>query len=419
MDWVKKIAWLEPFWLLAAGPVLLLPGRFIPAGLAASVPTLQPYALAVLALGWPLRWLAYGRPTQRTPITISLAILLLWLPVNYWAAADKTLALDALGYLLFGLALYFALINWPPAQKRPEVIAWFIIILGLGLALVAPFVSNLALSNLFRLPSLNALLARLAEMAPGNINENRMAGTLLLLLPLYVVISFNKQPRLWLRLLCGATALFILGLLILSQSRAGWAAAAISLSLLLVLRWPRLLYLTPLAILAAGLLISQIGLENLLVSQSAENPIGGFENRLELWSRGFYAMSDFPFTGLGLGNFQRVIPILYPLFLVAPDSIVEHVHNIFLQVGLDLGFPGLIAYLAVHGSVYVLLWQILRNPKRDLNWSLAAGVMAGLTGMFVQGLVDAPVWGAKPAFVPWLLVALAVKLRLAPTKVQE
>jgi hypothetical protein len=42
---------------------------------------------------------------------------------------------EAISYLVFGLALYFALLNWPPAQRRPQLIAWSILFLGAGLAL--------------------------------------------------------------------------------------------------------------------------------------------------------------------------------------------------------------------------------------------------------------------------------------------
>ena len=415
MNWKKSVAWLEPFWVLAVAPILLLPGRFLPSGFEGVLVSWQLYALLILGVGWPIRRIAYGHFTRRTPLTIPIGLLLLWLPVNYWAAADKTLALDAVGYLLFGIALYFAFINWPPAEKRPQLIAWFILTMGFGLALTAPFLSNLGLSSLYRLPGISPYLKQLADMTPGNINENRMAGALVVILPLYVAVAFHKQQRFWLRLLWGSGALLILGLLILSQSRAALFAAVVGLAVLLILRWPRFLYLTPLVLLAAGIGLYQFDPDLLLASQN-QNIVGGWDSRLELWSRGIYAITDFAFTGLGIGNFQRVIPILYPLFLVSPDTVVEHVHNLFLQVGLDLGFPGLIAYLALFINVFLFLWLILRTKERTLSWLLAAGVAAGLLSMFVQGIVDAPLWGSKPAFIPWLLVALAVQVGLAHVK---
>jgi len=51
-----------------------------------------------------------------------------------------------------------------------------------------------------------------------------------------------------------------------------------------------------------------------------------------------------------------------------------------------------------------------------LHWALAAGVTAGLIAMIVHGLVDAVAWGTKLAFIPWLLYAQAVTIRLRPRR---
>ena len=55
------------------------------------------------------------------------------------------------------------------------------------------------------------------------------------------------------------------------------------------------------------------------------------DSRVEIWSRALYALQDFPFTGVGLGTFRRVVNLLYPLFLVPPDVDIAHAHNIFCR----------------------------------------------------------------------------------------
>ncbi len=410
MNWVKRLVWLEPFWVFVVAPVLLLPGRFIPSAWAGSVTNWQPIALAILGLGWPLRWLAYGRPTRPAPVNIPIFLLLLWLPVNYWAAVDKTLALNGVSYLLLGVAVYFASINWPPTVARPQRIGWIILIIGFFLTIAAPFLSNLALSTLFQIPGLSPLLQKLADLTPGNVNENRMAGALALLAPIFWAVGLARRQSWWLRLFSLLTGSIILTLLVLSQSRGALLAVATSLALLLFMRWPRLLWGSPILIAGFAFALYRLGPDVLVSLGSNGDLLGGFDGRLEIWSRAIYAAQDFAFTGLGIGNFQKVIPILYPLFLIAPDTVVEHAHNLWLQVVVDLGFPGLIAYLAIQINVFVLLARILRQRAYDLNWTLAAGTAAGMTAMYVQGVIDAPLWGSKPAFIVWILVALAVQL---------
>ena len=129
---------------------------------------------------------------------------------------------------------------------------------------------------------------------------------------------------------------------------------------------------------------------------------------MEIWGRALYALQDFAFTGVGIGHFNQVIPLLYPYFLIAPSVDIPHAHNLVLQIGVDLGFPGLIAWLSLLLTVFVVLVHTVRRPPNPLARALAAGVVAGMTAMLVHGIVDAALWGTKLAFIPWLLFALAM-----------
>ncbi|HET90372.1 MAG TPA: hypothetical protein ENN99_06495 [Chloroflexi bacterium] len=126
-----------------------------------------------------------------------------------------------------------------------------------------------------------------------------------------------------------------------------------------------------------------------------------------------YAVQDFPFTGLGLGTFERVVAVLYPLFL-NPAGTVPHAHNLFLQVAVDLGLPGLIAYLALLGLTFYCAFSARRVFRRRGEAGLdglSAGCIAALVGMGVHGLIDAAAWGRiKLAFIPWIVIGLAAAL---------
>ncbi len=139
----------------------------------------------------------------------------------------------------------------------------------------------------------------------------------------------------------------------------------------------------------------------------------GTSFRVEMWTNSLYALSDFVFTGIGIGTFRQVMPLLYPFLLISPDNAsFVHAHNLYLQIGLDLGLPGLVAWLALIINVFALLIPVLRRRDRILQWTLASGVLGGLVAMLVHGFLDAVTWGTKLAFYPWLLIALAVLLGL-------
>ncbi len=215
-----------------------------------------------------------------------------------------------------------------------------------------------------------------------------------------------------------AATLLAAGLLILTQSRGGWIAALAGLFALLVL-WAlalpptparRRLRLAAVAWMIVGLLaILWIGpdtLRDLWLNPPAESAVGPLitlNYRKELWPWAITAISDFPFTGLGLGAFRQVVFRLYPLSLPVGQDI-GHAHNIFLQTALDVGLPGLVVYLALLIVAAAVGWRVARADA-GLR-AVALGLLAGLFALHVFGLADALALGAKPGVVFWFALGL-------------
>ncbi len=154
------------------------------------------------------------------------------------------------------------------------------------------------------------------------------------------------------------------------------------------------------------------GSEMLFDAATTDATFGGLEQRVEIWSRAIYMVQDFSFTGVGMGSFGRVADLLYPFFL-APPGQIPHAHNLFLQVAVDLGIPGLLAWLAVLFTVMVAAWQVYRSGRRHPHGSyrtaLGAGLLASQAALMVHGLTDAVVWGmTKPSVVLWAVWGLAL-----------
>jgi putative inorganic carbon (HCO3(-)) transporter len=113
---------------------------------------------------------------------------------------------------------------------------------------------------------------------------------------------------------------------------------------------------------------------------------------------------------MSMNGFRRVVHILYPLFLISPATDIAHAHNQLLQTGLDLGLPGLVAYLALWWISAVLLWRSWRGAPDTAHRALVVGVAGALVASWIFGLLDAISLGAKPGFMWWLLLALLVAL---------
>jgi putative inorganic carbon (HCO3(-)) transporter len=182
-----------------------------------------------------------------------------------------------------------------------------------------------------------------------------------------------------------------------------------------------MLWLIPAALLAFGLLLWRGEASGLLdaVVFAGSSPVDdpgsippGWSGRPEIWSRAIYMIQDFPLTGIGAGTFASVADVLYPFLSFRPHLEVTHAHNLFLQIAVDLGLPGLVAYLAI---LLLSLWGAVSNARfyrRTGQYGQAALAWAGLSslaGMLVHGTVDATTWiVGRGSFLPWVVIGTIV-----------
>jgi putative inorganic carbon (HCO3(-)) transporter len=238
-----------------------------------------------------------------------------------------------------------------------------------------------------------------------------MAGNLVILFPvtLGLLLFAWKELRGWNRLLLTIVAGTVCGILILTQSRGALIALGVILILLIALRWKWGWIIMPISFAAVGGMIALWGADKFLEVLSSGVSLQGLLGRLEVWSRAIYMIQDFPFTGVGLGLFGDVADTLYPFFLNAPGS-VPHAHNLFLQIAVDVGIPGLIAWLAILFMMLILSWKLHRLGRlRGDNWSvgLGAGLFSSQLALIIHGLLDSVTWGVvRPVPIVWALWGL-------------
>jgi len=257
--------------------------------------------------------------------------------------------------------------------------------------------------------SLRSSLGPLSATLAGAFHPNVVAGLCLMLVPFAGALALpqatlRQHGAPFLRYLAAAATLFVVAVVLLTQSRAaymGLAAAALTMVAQLRPRWLRVgLPLLAAAAVAAGLTLGWSHLAEAIVSS---DPAFGLAWRRDVWRASGLMVSDFCFTGVGFGCFEPVLSLLYPLSL---GGSAPHAHNLFLQVAVDLGIPGALAYAWL---LIRTLWLAVRRPHGELAFMSAAGV-AAIAGLLVQGILDAAVWGNKGAFLPWVVLGLLLAL---------
>jgi len=364
-------------------------------------------AFVVFAL---LRLVAERRLLRRTPLDPAILLLVLMIPVTLWATALPEVTVPQIWRLLDGVALYYATAHW--GAHTPERFRWLlrgVLLAGVGIAATAPFSVTWSASKLRFIPA--GVYQRFSVLVSDTVHPNVMGGNVAMFLPLSAaLLLFDwKTMRWWERVAVGLAGVFMGGVLVLTKSRGAWMGTLLALGLLLVLRWRWWG-------LAAGLLgagAAAWGVQNTLgwnalwQSLAASGVVSGLDGRIDIWSRAVYMLQDFPFTGVGMGAFGPLADLLYPFFLAAPGKIV-HAHNLFLQIGVDLGIPGLIAWLAGWLGVMWMGWRLYRTAPAALARAAGAGVLLSQVVVGVHGLFDAVVWGQiRSAPLLWLLWGLA------------
>jgi putative inorganic carbon (HCO3(-)) transporter len=401
---LEKLACLE-FWIvtpLVAASVIT--SHFLPA------------AVGFATFFWILRWIARGKPSYRTPADWAILLLAVMIPVTLWATALPEKTIPQAWRLLAGIALYYAVVNWANTFKRLRWLGLGLMACGLILAIIAPISVEWSVNKSFFIP--DKIYKHLPLLARDTIHPNVMAGNLTLLIPLPLSwLLLNKNRKLWwISVLATIILLAMLVILALTKSRGAWLALGVVLVSMLLIRWRRAWIGVAVCGVIISIFIIPIGLKPMVEALMTSSNLSTLEGRQEVWSRALYMIQDFAFTGVGLGTFEDVADAMYPFFLSSPGSI-HHAHNLFLQIAVDLGIPGLIAWLAVLSVSFVSAWQLYRygltSMERDIA-ILGFALLYSQVGLIVHGLTDSVTWGmvkiAPLVWVLWGVTAAGVNL---------
>jgi O-antigen ligase len=94
--------------------------------------------------------------------------------------------------------------------------------------------------------------------------------------------------------------------------------------------------------------------------------------------------------------------------VVYPEANFKHVHNIYLQVGAELGLPGLIAHLSLYLLLGYLLVRRALAYQPDTYQALALGLLGTLLIFLTHGFFEVITYAPRAAIIVWGLFGLMV-----------
>jgi len=389
-----------------------------------SQPAISGWPLFIALLPWAAR-LAAGRfPFRRTPLDLLLVAFLITAAVGVWAAYDREAAWAKFWVLVSAILFYSAVAGQP--RSNLWLVAGLLGAIGVGMAgyflLTNDWRSQPVKFQLIDRMGLWWMSVRPTLPAPP-IHPNDAAYIISMMTPFLVAHGLRaRRERRWRGLGVAAAALgLVLISLLLTISRGAWVALSAALGIWLLWRlsdWvagrsgqPRsLVFILALLLVAgvpAGVVWAYPGGPGAFLSRLL-GPVNSV-SRTDLELNTLPLVADFLFTGGGL----RAFPGLYSRYvLVIPDYFLVYSHNLFLDIALEQGVVGLLAFLGVIvSSLWWLIWSSgLQKPTVAhadlLRWATAASWIA----VAVHGLVDDTLYGDQGSPILFLLAGLAIAL---------
>lgn len=204
------------------------------------------------------------------------------------------------------------------------------------------------------------------------------SGTLMLVICAATArLLYGTSGRLWAAFVMPA----LLVALTLTLTRGAWVGVAVGVAVLFLSKDFRLLTLIPLVVVGAVMLAPQSVIER---GMSILNPKDvTSRDRIAMLEAGVAIVKDYPLTGVGPDQIERV----YPRYRV-PDAVKPtnpHLHNVPMQIAAERGLPALAAWIWFVASAGIGLVSLVRKAR---NKSLAAAALGGMAAMLAAGLTE-------------------------------
>lgn len=259
---------------------------------------------------------------------------------------------------------------------------------------------------------------------PGRVysfydNSNAYASILVLLVPVGIALLFGAKHKRY-RIIGLVSAVFGGLALVMTYSRACWLGL-IAAAVVFVFLWKRKLLpvFIVIGIAAIPFLPSSILNRFLTIFNSNDSSIS---SRVPIYQAAIRMVKLRPVTGAGLGTAAVQTAVgAYGVYEGSFDFV--HSHNTFLQVWLETGLLGIVAFIAsIFHALKMGAKAVFRSDAPRTVRMVIVGTVSGLAGSMVCGLADY-LWSyPRVMLIFWFTAALllaGIKLVASETEIER
>jgi O-antigen ligase len=344
----------------------------------------------------------------RSRTTVCLLGIVVWGALSVPAALNQGLAFGA--WTDFARTVIMAIVLAASVRSSRDIERFILVYFGVTVAYVLVVLSR------FQLGSGDNW--RLGDLYTYDAND--LATLIATAMPLGLYFILGQRRLLWRLLAVAGLVVLAIGL-IRSGSRGGFlaflaVAAFVLIGMTTIPARSRLAGLVVILVVVLGTASDKYWTQmQTIVHFEKDYNVTSETGRVRIWKRGIGYMAEQPLFGVGMRNFPVAEGTLSPMARLQERGIGVWwgaAHNTYVQVGAELGFPGLLLYL---GMIITALMSLRRLARRALRatWGgggevsrLAQSLMAGLVG-FAVGSFFLSLGYADMLYV---LIALAIGL---------
>lgn len=365
-------------------------------------------------------------------LVLNALVLLASLDLKDLAFKMRILPQAKLLLMILGLALFTVPFSvWPGASWKfifdiyfPNVFAFFVFLLAMkderdirGIALVGLF-SAFLLSVLGLLGYAGGRL-----QVSSTYDPNDIAFIMNCFIPLAFYLSRTGGKMF---MACCYLLIWMMIVVVISTASRGGFLALVFIFVVILLKERRnKLKILVLSVFVGFIALSFAGPEywqrmGTIVDESDYNYQAG-AGRIEIWKRGLGMIIDNPLIGAGIGQYHVAEGLLHEGQSGWKWSTA---HNSYLQIGVELALPGLIAYLIMLAKSIVVArkLQLTSGPFGSVPFLLAtaSGLEVGFYGYCVSSIFLSQAYSSVLLYFLALIIALyAVSLRMQAPEDQD
>ncbi len=368
---------------------------------SASLRSVKGVLLIGLIVVWIVRMLvARDVALRRTPLDAPLMAYIGWIAVTLITATHVVYSLGELLKLMVSVLVFYLVVN----QVRDRQAARRLLS---AIVLTTFAVSSYGIFKFFVIQqgSLTDRAVRANSLTP---DYHWLSTYLILTIPVVLclaMIQHDRRSRLFHWITCALSC----GALFLTYTRGAWVALLVELC---VYGWVR--RRRSYVVLAGGTILAVSISLLLLVSKSgtmAFGPSADTLNPYTLMTRiktaglAVQEVSKHPLMGIGYGG-----KTMAKVYADAPEvKEANHPHNLYVEVALGAGIPGLILLLWVLSTALRATWRGMAAAADPFGRAVLLGLGMAVIGIIVSNLFD-HIFAGGMAHLFWALMALAVSV---------